>query len=164
MISWNWGTDTVLAFDPAADRLDFGWFQPTNFDLSQVEGSTRIAIVGNQQTHPRRGGPGPDEHRQHHRPGSGHLTKWSQAIANAGTTTTDTGSADTGTTDTGSTDTGTTDTGTDTGTTDTGTTDTGTDTGTTDTGTDTGTTDTGTDTGSPNRINRHRINQRRYYR
>jgi len=51
VISWKWGTDTVLAFDPVTDRLDFGWFQPTNFDIGEQAGSTRIAIVGNDQSY-----------------------------------------------------------------------------------------------------------------
>jgi len=50
-ISWKWATDTVLDFDPAADQLDFGWFQPTNFDIAETDGSTQIAIVGNNQTY-----------------------------------------------------------------------------------------------------------------
>ncbi len=51
VISWKWGTDTVLDFDPAADRLDFVWMQPTNFDIDQTTGSTRITVVGNDQTY-----------------------------------------------------------------------------------------------------------------
>nr|MCH9760645.1 cellulase family glycosylhydrolase [Actinomycetes bacterium] len=51
VISWNWGTDTVLDFDPAADKLDFGWFQPANFDVTEQAGSTRIEIVNNNQTY-----------------------------------------------------------------------------------------------------------------
>jgi GH18 family chitinase len=50
-ITWAWGTDTVLDFDPAADRLDFVWMQPTNFDIDQTTGSTRITVVGNDQTY-----------------------------------------------------------------------------------------------------------------
>ena len=51
VISWKWGTDTVLDFDPAADRLDFVWMQPTNFDIDQTTGSTRITVLGNDQTY-----------------------------------------------------------------------------------------------------------------
>ena len=50
-IGWNWGANTVLDFDPAADKLDFGWFQPTNFEVTEQAGSTTIAIVNNNQTY-----------------------------------------------------------------------------------------------------------------
>ena len=51
VISWQWGTNTVLNFDPAKDKLDFGWFQPGNFDVTETSGSTRISIVNNNQTY-----------------------------------------------------------------------------------------------------------------
>ncbi|MGD9620072.1 MAG: Calx-beta domain-containing protein, partial [Mycolicibacterium sp.] len=51
VIGWMWGTDTVLNFDPAKDKLDFGWFQPGNFEVTEAAGSTRIAIVDNNQTY-----------------------------------------------------------------------------------------------------------------
>ena len=51
VIAWKWGTDTVLAFDTAKDKLDFGWFQPGNFEISETSGSTRITIIGNSQTY-----------------------------------------------------------------------------------------------------------------
>ena len=51
VIGWQWGTNTVLNFDPAKDKLDFGWFQPGNFDVTEVSGSTRISIVNNNQTY-----------------------------------------------------------------------------------------------------------------
>ena len=41
----------MLDFDPAADKLDFGWFQPTNFDVTEDAGSTQIEIVNNNQTY-----------------------------------------------------------------------------------------------------------------
>ena len=50
-ITWSWGSNTVLNFNPAADKLDFGWFQPTNFDIAETAGSTRITIAGNNQTY-----------------------------------------------------------------------------------------------------------------
>jgi chitinase len=50
-IGWNWGTNTVLNFDTAKDKLDFVWMQPTNFDISESAGSTKITIVGNNQTY-----------------------------------------------------------------------------------------------------------------
>ncbi|MGD9619021.1 MAG: hypothetical protein AB7G47_00005, partial [Mycolicibacterium sp.] len=51
VIGWHWGTNTVLNFDPAKDKLDFGWFQPGNFEVTEVSGSTRIAITNNNQTY-----------------------------------------------------------------------------------------------------------------
>ncbi len=51
VIAWRWGTDTVLAFDTAKDKLDFGWFQPGNFEIGETADSTRITIVGNNQTY-----------------------------------------------------------------------------------------------------------------
>ena len=50
-ITWSWGSNTVLNFNPATDKLDFGWFQPANFDVTEKSGSTQIAIVGNNQTY-----------------------------------------------------------------------------------------------------------------
>ncbi|MDA2992052.1 MAG: cellulase family glycosylhydrolase, partial [Actinomycetota bacterium] len=54
VISWQYGTNTVLAFDPAQDRLDFGWFKADQFDVTEPPGptgSTRITILGNNQTY-----------------------------------------------------------------------------------------------------------------
>ena len=50
-ISWMWGTNTVLAFDPDLDVLDFGWFQKDNFSIAEVAGSVVITIAGNNQTY-----------------------------------------------------------------------------------------------------------------
>lgn len=50
-ITWQWGTATVLAFDPATDVLDFGWFSSTNFTISEVGGSVVISIPSNNQTY-----------------------------------------------------------------------------------------------------------------
>ncbi|PEG40595.1 chitinase [Mycolicibacterium duvalii] len=50
-ISWQYGSHTVISFDPAVDKLDFGWFRADNFDVSEAAGSTRIAIVGNDQSY-----------------------------------------------------------------------------------------------------------------
>lgn len=50
-ITWSWGTDRVLSFDPTRDKLDFGWFQPNNFTVTEVAGSTQVGIVGNQQSY-----------------------------------------------------------------------------------------------------------------
>ncbi|MGD9622678.1 MAG: Calx-beta domain-containing protein, partial [Mycolicibacterium sp.] len=51
VIGWQWGTNAVLDFDPATDKLDFGWFQPANFEVTEAAGSTRIEIVDNNQTY-----------------------------------------------------------------------------------------------------------------
>lgn len=50
-ISWLYGVDTVLDFDPAGDTLDFGWFKASEFELTESGGSTVITIVGNKQTY-----------------------------------------------------------------------------------------------------------------
>jgi len=50
-ITWMWGTNTVLAFDPDLDVLDFGWFQKDNFSIAEVGGSVVITITGNNQTY-----------------------------------------------------------------------------------------------------------------
>lgn len=50
-ISWMWGTNTALAFDPDLDVLDFGWFQKDNFSIAEVGGSVVITITGNNQTY-----------------------------------------------------------------------------------------------------------------
>ncbi|MFM8599018.1 MAG: Calx-beta domain-containing protein, partial [Mycobacterium sp.] len=50
-IIWAWGTNTALNFNPATDKLDFGWFQPTNFEIAEPGGSTQISITGNNQTY-----------------------------------------------------------------------------------------------------------------
>ena len=50
-ITWSWATNTVLNFNTATDKLDFGWFQPANFEVADTSGSTQISIVGNNQTY-----------------------------------------------------------------------------------------------------------------
>lgn len=50
-ISWMWGTNTVLAFAPDLDVLDFGWLQKDNFSIAEVGGSVVITIIGNNQTY-----------------------------------------------------------------------------------------------------------------
>ncbi len=51
VIAWKYGTDTPLAFDPSKDKLDFGWFKAPEFDVNDASGSTKITIVGNNQTY-----------------------------------------------------------------------------------------------------------------
>ena len=48
---WHCGTNTALAFNTAADKLDFVWMQPSNFGISEKSGSTVITIVNNNQTY-----------------------------------------------------------------------------------------------------------------
>ncbi len=50
-IGWKWNTNTAVSFNPAKDRLDFGWMGPAYFDITQKSGSTTITIVNNQQTY-----------------------------------------------------------------------------------------------------------------
>ncbi|MDZ4267955.1 MAG: Calx-beta domain-containing protein [Mycobacterium sp.] len=50
-ISWQYGTHTALDFDPAVDALDFGWFKAHEFDVTELNGSTRVAIVNNNQSY-----------------------------------------------------------------------------------------------------------------
>ncbi len=50
-ITWAWGTNPVLSFRPATDKLDFGWMGPSAFDVTEASGSTKIAIVGNNHSY-----------------------------------------------------------------------------------------------------------------
>eukprot|EP01031_Cornospumella_fuschlensis_P049123 gene49123-60127_t len=50
-IEWDYDSSTVLAFNPAVDKLDFGWFKAYEFDISEVNGSTVISITNNHQTY-----------------------------------------------------------------------------------------------------------------
>ncbi len=51
VIGWHWGQNAVLNFNPAKDKLDFGWMQPANFTVAEQAGSTVISIVDNNQTY-----------------------------------------------------------------------------------------------------------------
>ena len=51
VVGWHWGSHAVLNFDPEVDKLDFGWFQADNFEISEAGGSTRIGIVNNDQSY-----------------------------------------------------------------------------------------------------------------
>ncbi len=51
VIDWHYGSDTVILFDPAKDKLDFGWFKAHEFSVKEVNGSTVISIDGNHQTY-----------------------------------------------------------------------------------------------------------------
>lgn len=50
-ITWDWGTNTHVSFNPATDVLDFGWMQADQFDISQTDGSVVISIPSNNQTY-----------------------------------------------------------------------------------------------------------------
>ncbi|OYW60632.1 MAG: hypothetical protein B7Z30_03865 [Rhizobiales bacterium 12-68-15] len=51
VIEWDYGSATAIAFDPAKDKLDFGWFKAPEFSVAEVNGSTVITITGNNQTY-----------------------------------------------------------------------------------------------------------------
>ncbi|WFO12613.1 glycosyl hydrolase family 18 protein [Edwardsiella ictaluri] len=50
-IAYDWGSTTHLQFNPATDRLDFGWMQGGEFSISEENGSVVISIDGNQQSY-----------------------------------------------------------------------------------------------------------------
>lgn len=50
-ITWNWGANPVVAFNPATDKLDFGWMAPSAFTVTETGGSTKIAIVDNNHSY-----------------------------------------------------------------------------------------------------------------
>ena len=84
-ITWSWGSNTVLDFNTATDKLDFGWFQPTNFDVADNSGSTKITIVGNNQTYTLNNVPlNQMSINNIIALDSNTIAKWQNAIANAG--------------------------------------------------------------------------------
>lgn len=50
-INWAWGVNAAIAFDPAVDVLDFGWFQADQFTITQIGGSVVISIPSNNQSY-----------------------------------------------------------------------------------------------------------------
>ncbi len=50
-ITWGWGSNPVLSFNPAKDTLDFVWMQPSEFDVTEKAGSVVISVVGNNHTY-----------------------------------------------------------------------------------------------------------------
>lgn len=55
-IQWAWGQNQSINFNPATDKLDFGWdFQSGQFTLSESNGSTVISIPSNEQTYTLKG-------------------------------------------------------------------------------------------------------------
>ena len=52
LISWAWGAHKEIAFNPATDKLDFGWnFQGGQITLTEVNGSAVLTIPSNQQSY-----------------------------------------------------------------------------------------------------------------
>lgn len=50
-VTWAWGSHKEIAFNPATDKLDFGWnFQSGQFTVKESNGSTVINIPSNEQT------------------------------------------------------------------------------------------------------------------
>ena len=50
-VTWAWGSNPVLAFNPATDKLDFGWMQASQFTVTEKAGSVQIGIVDNNHTY-----------------------------------------------------------------------------------------------------------------
>ena len=50
-VDWDHGVHAMLDFDPATDRLDFGWFKPQEISIAEVAGSTVVTIEGNRQSY-----------------------------------------------------------------------------------------------------------------
>jgi chitinase len=50
-ITWAWGTYPTINFNPATDKLDFGWMAPYRFAVDEVSGSTVITIVRNNHAY-----------------------------------------------------------------------------------------------------------------
>lgn len=65
VINWDWGTQKVLQFDPATDKLDFGFMGADAFDLSQTDAGVLITVVGNAQTYLLQGIDATDLNAQH---------------------------------------------------------------------------------------------------
>ena len=54
-INWSWGSNQQLSFNPATDLIDLGWFQAREFTLTEVNGSTVLSILSNQQSYTLKG-------------------------------------------------------------------------------------------------------------
>ncbi|BBU68793.1 glycosyl hydrolase family 18 protein [Fluviibacter phosphoraccumulans] len=51
-VGWAWGSHKAIAFNPATDKLDFGWnFQSGQLTVTESNGSTVISIPSNQQSY-----------------------------------------------------------------------------------------------------------------
>ena len=103
-ISWAWGTNAVLAFDPSTDRLDFGWFQAGQFTVAEVNGSVVISIPSNNQTYTLSGVTLAALSMSNIVARDASATaEWQTALSDTGETGGDTGSGDNGSGDTGGT-------------------------------------------------------------
>jgi chitinase len=54
-IQWQWGSNQVIEFNPAADTLNFAWFSANDFTLTERDGSVVISIPSNQQSYTLKG-------------------------------------------------------------------------------------------------------------
>lgn len=50
-ITWKWGTYPMINFNPATDKLNFGWMKPSQFTVTESAGSTVIAVVDNNHAY-----------------------------------------------------------------------------------------------------------------
>lgn len=51
-VTWSWGSHKEIAFNPATDKLDFGWgFQSGQVVLTESNGSTVVSIPSNEQSY-----------------------------------------------------------------------------------------------------------------
>lgn len=51
-VGWAWGSHKEITFNPATDKLDFGWnFQSGQLTVTESNGSTVISIPSNDQTY-----------------------------------------------------------------------------------------------------------------
>lgn len=50
-ITWDYGAQTVLDFDPATDKLDLGWLSATDFSVVEVNGSVVILLPTNMHSY-----------------------------------------------------------------------------------------------------------------
>ena len=88
-IDWRYGSHTTLNFDPSKDKLDFGWFKAHEFDVTEVGGSTKIAITANNQSYTLSGvAIGELTTSNIVALDDGARTKWANLIYNAGQTVT----------------------------------------------------------------------------
>ena len=50
-MNWAWNEQAVVAFNPATDKIDMGWFGADSFTIKEVDGSVVIGIPSNQQSY-----------------------------------------------------------------------------------------------------------------
>ncbi len=111
-ITWAWGSQTLLSFDPATDVLDFGWFSSASFTISEEDGSVVIAIPSNDQTYTLDGVSLDDLSMDNiTAKDASALSAWQDALDAASEDGSDTGATDGDNPDTGNTETGEDDTG-----------------------------------------------------